>query len=258
MNEETGPITASMVVIGDEILSGRTKDVNVGHLADTMTVIGIDLVEVRMVSDDQGAIVEAVNALRGRTTYVFTTGGIGPTHDDITAEAVSAAFNLPCIYDERALDILSEAYASRNIDFTDARRRMARMPEGADLIENRVSAAPGFRIENVHVMAGVPKIMQAMLDAIVPTLRTGAKMLSESIVVPHGEGLIAVPLGKIHERHPGCVIGSYPKWDDGSFSTEIVVRSREKANLDKALQEVAEMVSNLDPSAAASRRTPHR
>ena len=243
--EGADPVTASMVVIGDEILSGRTKDVNVAHVAETMTLIGIDLVEVRIVSDDEDAIIEAVNALRERTTYLFTTGGIGPTHDDITAEAISKAFGLPCIYDERAMDILSKAYAERNMEFTDARSRMARMPQGADLIENRVSAAPGFRIGNVHVMAGVPKIMQAMLDAIVPTLRKGRPMLSRSVVAPMGEGRIGAPLSALQDAHPDVMIGSYPKWNDGKFSTEIVVRGRKEDSVSSALTAVREMLDEL-------------
>ena len=245
MNGKTDRITGSMVVIGDEILSGRTKDVNVGHLADTLTLVGIDLVEVRMVADDRDAIVEAVNALRARTTYVFTTGGIGPTHDDITADAISAAFGRPCVHDERALDILSKAYASRNIDFNESRRRMARMPDGAELIENRVSAAPGFRVENVYVMAGVPKVMQAMLDAIVPTLEHGQRMISRSIVCPTGEGIVARPLAAVQVANPDVVIGSYPKWNDGRFSTEIVVRGREEASVDKVLDEVSQMLDEV-------------
>ena len=245
MNEDETPVTASMVVIGDEILSGRTKDVNVGHLADTMTLVGIDLVEVRMVADDEPAIVEAVNALRARTTYIFTTGGIGPTHDDITADAISAAFGVPCIHDERALDILSRAYASRGIEFNEARRRMARMPEGSELIENRVSAAPGFRKENVHVMAGVPKIMQAMLDAVVPTLRTGRRMIAKSLVCPTGEGIVAVPLAAIQAANREVFIGSYPRWLDGRFSTEIVVRGRDEESVDKALADVSLMLDEV-------------
>ena len=164
-------VTAAMLVIGDEILSGRTKDRNIGHLADIMTAIGIDLKEVRIVPDDEDEIVAAVNALRGRYDYVFTTGGIGPTHDDITADAIAKAFGVPCEYDARALQLLEASYAKRDIEFTEARKRMARMPRGAEHIDNPVSIAPGFRIGNVHVMAGVPSIFQAMLDNVVPTLQ---------------------------------------------------------------------------------------
>src|SRR5690606_17515448 len=195
-------VTAAMVVIGDEILSGRTKDRNIGHLADMMTALGIDLKEVRIVPDDQAAIVEAVNALRARNTYVFTTGGIGPTHDDITADAIAAAFGVPCDYDEEAYRLLDEHYAARGIPFTDARKRMARMPKGAEHIRNPISVAPGFRIANVYVMAGVPAIFQAMLDEVAPTLKKGAKLLSVAVPSPFPEGTIGGPLAEIQRTHP--------------------------------------------------------
>ena len=203
-------VTAAMIVIGDEILSGRTKDKNIGFVADYLTGLGIDLTEVRIVADDQGAIIEAVNTLRARCDYVFTSGGIGPTHDDITAESISAAFGLPCTHHPQAMREMAEHYAKRGMEFTDARKRMARTPEGAELIDNPVSKAPGIRIENVYIMAGVPKIMQAMMDAIAPTLQGGAKMLSETVDCPFGEGTIGAKLGAIQERHDTTMIGSYP------------------------------------------------
>ena len=238
-------VTAAMIVIGDEIPSGRTKDKNIGHLADVMTAVGIDLKEVRIVPDEEDEIVAAVNALRTRYTYLFTTGGIGPTHDDITADSVSKAFDVPCEYEPRAYAMLEKSYASRDIEFTEARKRMARMPRGAELIENPVSVAPGFRIGNVHVMAGVPSIFQAMLDNVVPTLRTGAKMLSATVECPFGEGLIGGPLAEIQKAHPDTIIGSYPKYGDGKFSTELVVRARTQAALDAARAEVEAMVAGL-------------
>ncbi|MBO6725114.1 MAG: competence/damage-inducible protein A [Rhizobiaceae bacterium] len=238
-------ITAAMIVIGDEILSGRTKDLNVGHLAEIMTAIGIDLKEVRIVSDDEPAIVDAVNALRGAYTYVFTTGGIGPTHDDITAEAVSRAFGLPCPYDERAYATLEAYYAKRGIEFTEARKRMARMPQGAEHIDNPISLAPGFRIENVHVMAGVPAIFQAMLDNVVPTLKTGAKLLSDNVHCPHGEGVIGDRLAAIQKEHPDTIIGSYPKYRGGSFWTELVIRARDAEKLSAAKKAIETMVTEL-------------
>ncbi|MDN2565976.1 molybdopterin-binding protein [Aquibium sp. A9E412] len=238
-------VTAAMIVIGDEILSGRTKDRNVGHLAEILTAVGIDLTEVRIVADDAAAIGEAVNALRARNTYVFTSGGIGPTHDDITAEAVAAALGLPCAVDAAADALLAEHYARRGIDYTEARRRMARMPRGATHIANPVSAAPGFRIANVHVMAGVPAIFQAMLDAVLPTLRTGARLLSETVPCPFPEGTIGAPLAAIQTAHPDTIIGSYPKYDDGRFWTEIVVRSRDGAALATARAAVEAMVAGL-------------
>ncbi|MEW9838477.1 competence/damage-inducible protein A [Mesorhizobium marinum] len=238
-------VTAAMIVIGDEILSGRTKDRNIGHLADMMTAIGVDLKEVRVVADDEDDIVAAVNALRHRYDYVFTTGGIGPTHDDITADSVAKAFGVACDYDEKAMALLAQSYAARNIEFNDARKRMARMPVGADHIDNPVSVAPGFRIGNVHVMAGVPSIFQAMLDNVVPTLKTGTRLLSATVSCPHGEGIIGGPLAKIQEAHPDTIIGSYPKYLDGTFSTDLVVRARTQAALDAARQAVEAMVAAL-------------
>lgn len=243
-------ITAAMIVIGDEILSGRTKDRNIGHLADVMTAIGIDLKEVRIVSDDEADIVEAVNALRQRYTYVFTTGGIGPTHDDITADSIAKAFGVPCEYDEKAFALLGAHYAQRGVEFTESRKRMARMPRGAEHIDNPVSVAPGFRIDNVHVMAGVPSIFQAMLDNVVPTLRTGQKLLSETVHCPFGEGLIGGPLTEIQKAHPDTIIGSYPKYLDGSFWTELVIRARSPEVLDAATREVQSMVDGLAAATA--------
>ncbi|MGP2492166.1 competence/damage-inducible protein A [Mesorhizobium sp. PUT5] len=238
-------VTAAMLVIGDEILSGRTKDRNIGHLAEIMTAIGIDLKEVRIVPDEEDEIVAAVNAVRARYTYVFTTGGIGPTHDDITADSMARAFGVPCEYDARAYAMLEESYARRGLEFTEARRRMARMPRGAVHINNPVSTAPGFRIGNVHVMAGVPAIFQAMLDNVVPTLQGGARMLSATVQCPFGEGIIGGPLAEIQKRHPDTIIGSYPKYGDGKFWTELVVRSRSEEALEAARAEVQSMVDGL-------------
>jgi molybdenum cofactor synthesis domain-containing protein len=237
-------VTAAMIVIGDEILSGRTKDRNIGHLADIMTAIGIDLKEVRIVADEEDDIVAAVNALRTRHTYVFTTGGIGPTHDDITADAVAKAFGVPCGYDARAYAMLEANYEAREMEFTEARKRMARMPQGADHIDNPVSMAPGFRIGNVHVMAGVPSIFQAMLDNVVPTLRTGTKLLSQTVHCPFGEGTIGDALGAIQKAHPDTIIGSYPKYLDGRYWTELVVRARSREALDPAVAAVERMVAD--------------
>ncbi len=246
-------VTAAMVVIGDEILSGRTKDKNIGHLADIMTAIGIDLKEVRVVPDEEDEIVTAVNALRAKYTYVFTTGGIGPTHDDITADSISKAFGVPCEYDEKAYAMMEANYASRGMEFTEARKRMARMPRGADHIDNPVSMAPGFRIGNVHVMAGVPSIFQAMLDNVVPTLKTGTKLISVTIECPFGEGTIGGPLGEIQKRHPDTIIGSYPKYLDGTFRTDLVVRARSSEALEAARAEVAAMVAGLAEAAKAAK-----
>ncbi|MGE0499551.1 MAG: competence/damage-inducible protein A [Rhizobiaceae bacterium] len=239
-------VTAAMIVIGDEILSGRTKDRNIGHLADIMTAVGIDLKEVRIVADEEPAIVEAINVLRARNDYVFTTGGIGPTHDDITADAVARAFGVPCDYDPRAYSMLEESYSQRGMEYTEARKRMARMPVGAAHIDNPVSLAPGFRIGNVHVMAGVPAIFQAMLDNVVPTLRTGTKLLSATVHCRFGEGTIGGPLTEVQKAHPGTVMGSYPKYQDGTFWTELVVRARTEAELDAGRAAVEEMLAEIE------------
>jgi len=238
-------VTAAALVIGDEILSGRIREKNAGHLAAVLTAIGIDLREVRVVGDDEDAIIEAVNALRNHYTYVFTSGGIGPTHDDITAEAIAKAFGLPCDYDAQALKLLGDHYAARGLEFTVARKRMARMPEGAVHIDNPISKAPGFLIGNVHVMAGVPAVFQAMLDNVVPTLRTGRVLLSRSVHCPFGEGVIGEPLAKIQDEFPDIAIGSYPKYDSGKFWTDIVLRGAEEQRLGQAEAAVAAMVSTL-------------
>ncbi len=239
-------VTAAMIVIGDEILSGRTKDRNIGHLADMLAAVGIDLREVRIVPDVSDAIVEAVNALRARNTHVFTTGGIGPTHDDITADAVAAAFGVPIGPDPETFRLLADSYRSRGIEFNAARQRMARFPQGAVAIANPVSLAPGFSIGNVHVMAGVPAIFQAMLDNLVPRLETGTRMLTANVHCPHGEGAIGTALGDIQAAHPDTIIGSYPKYQDGRSWTELVVRARDAETLDKARMAVAAMVEALD------------
>ena len=208
-------VTAAVLVIGDEILSGRTKDKNIGTIADHLTSIGIDLVEVRIVPDEEDKIVEAVNALRARATYVFTTGGIGPTHDDITADAMAKAFGVSIGIDERAVAVMRPAYEQRGMHLTPARLRMARIPAGSDLIANTVSFAPGFIIGNVIVMAGVPNIMAAMLAEVTPRLATGQKMLSQSISISHPEGEIAEMFAAHQKLFPDVIMGSYPSFKDG-------------------------------------------
>jgi molybdenum cofactor synthesis domain-containing protein len=238
-------ITAAMLAIGDELLSGRTRDKNIGHLATMLTAVGIELLEVRIVPDDEAEIVAALNALRARYTYVFTSGGIGPTHDDITADAIAKAFGVPCEHDAKAMKLLGESYAARGVEFNEARQRMARMPLGAAHIENKVSVAPGFIVENVHVMAGVPAVFEAMVDAVLPTLRTGQILLSEAVHCPHGEGKIGTPLAEIQKAHPDTIIGSYPRMADGAFSVEIIVRSKDKAALDAAKSAVEAMIAGF-------------
>lgn len=231
---DAGAPSAGILVIGDEILSGRTKDRNVGYIADVLTNAGVELREVRIVGDDEAAIVAALDALRHAYTYVFTTGGIGPTHDDITADAVGRAFGRPVDVDPRARAVLEAHYARTDRELNAARLRMARMPQGAELIDNPVSGAPGFRIGNVFVMAGVPAIMQAMMGALLPQLEGGARVMSETVEVSVGEGDIAEGLGELATRHRGVALGSYPFHDGQRFRTRIVARSRDAAALAKA------------------------
>lgn len=233
--------TAAMLAIGDELLSGRTKDKNIGHLADLLTVAGIDLKEVRIVADEEDAIVEALNALRARYTYVFTSGGIGPTHDDITADSVAAAFGVSIDHDPRAIAMLAERFPPDQLN--EARLRMARIPAGADLIANSVSKAPGFNIGNVYVMAGVPSIMQAMLDVVAPTLQTGVKILSDTVRAGLREGDIGTALAEVAKAHPDVSIGSYPFFSETGPDTNVVVRSRDPEALAAAMEAVKAMIA---------------
>jgi molybdenum cofactor synthesis domain-containing protein len=240
-NEARQVVTAAVLVIGDEILSGRTKDRNIGYIAEYLTAIGIDLREVRVVPDVESEIVAAVNALRVRYDHVLTTGGIGPTHDDITANAVAKAFGVAIDFDPRAVAILSERYGKA--DLNEARMRMARMPAGAELIVNPISKAPGFSIGNVHVMAGVPAIMQAMLDGLAARLPTGLKVLSRSVPAGMGEGRIAKPLADVQSAFPDVSIGSYPTFEpEIGFTTTLVLRSRDEARLAAAETAVKAML----------------
>jgi molybdenum cofactor synthesis domain-containing protein len=238
-------VTAALLVIGDEILSGRTKDKNIGYTAEYLTALGIDLKEVRVVPDEQPEIVAALNALRARYTYVFTTGGIGPTHDDITAEAVAKAFGVPADFNPQAVEILSARLAQTGGVMNEARMRMTRMPVGAQLVLNKISAAPGFRIENVIVMAGIPAVMQAMLDYVAPQLETGAKMLSETVQANCREGDIGTELGVIAKANPQVIIGSYPFMDERGANAHVVMRSRDQAKLAEVKAAVEAMLSRL-------------
>ena len=245
-----GVVTAALVVIGDEILSGRTKDRNIGYIAEYLTEIGIDLREVRVVPDVEAEIIAAVNALRARYTHVLTTGGIGPTHDDITADAVARAFGVPIDFDPRAVAILAERYG--RADLNEARMRMARIPAGADLIANPVSKAPGFSLGNVHVMAGVPTIMQAMLDARAPSLARGKRMLSRSVAAGMGEGRIAKGLAAVQADFPDVLIGSYPTFEEGvGYTTNVVLRSRDAARLEAAESAVRAMIEVVRAATAS-------
>ncbi|WOJ88993.1 molybdopterin-binding protein [Methylocapsa polymorpha] len=241
---QAASVTAAILVIGDEILSGRTKDKNIGYIADYLTKIGIDLREVRVVADVKADIVAAVNALRARYNYLFTTGGIGPTHDDVTAEAIGAALGVEIVEDPRAIALLLERIKPE--DLNEARRRMARIPQGAELVENKISKAPGFWIGNVIVMAGVPTIMQAMLDEVAPRLATGARMVAETVSAGGlPEGAYAAALGEVASANPELSIGSYPSFRDGRFHNEIVVRGRDPMRVGDVAAAINALVSRL-------------
>ncbi len=239
----TEVVTAGILVIGDEILSGRTKDKNIGFIAEYLTNIGIDLKEVRVVADDEQDIVDALNALRNRYNYVFTTGGIGPTHDDITADSVAKAFGVGIDYHPDVVERFRKRFQG---DLNEARLRMARVPDGASLVESATIMAPGFWIGNVIVMAGVPTIMQAMMDIVAPKLKVGQRMLSESVRANAREGDVGTPLREIALAHPDTVIGSYPFRDEeGNPNTNLVVRSRDPDKLRAAMTAVEEMLASL-------------
>ena len=227
-------VTAAVLVIGDEILSGRTRDCNINYIAAHLTRVGIRLQEVRVVADDETAIVEAVDALRARYTYVITTGGIGPTHDDITSDAIAKALGVPIDHDPRAVALLDAYFAKRGVEPTPARMRMARIPHGAELIANAVSIAPGFMIGNVIVLAGVPDVMQVMLDDVTPRLRTGAKMLTATIKLSRAEGDVADLFAAHQQTFPDVAMGSYPSFAEGRVSTQLVLRSINSAALESA------------------------
>jgi len=236
-------VTAGILVIGDEILSGRTKDKNIGFIAEYLTNIGIDLKEVRVVADDEDAIVEGLDALRHRYDYVFTTGGIGPTHDDITVDSVAKAFGVEVMHHPDVVERFKQRFGP---DVNEARLRMARFPVGSALVESATIMAPGFWIGNVITMAGVPAIMQAMMDIVAPKLRSGKRMLSESVKANAREGDIGGPLREIALAHPDTVIGSYPFQDeDKKPNTNLVVRSRDPEKLRAAMDAVQAMLATL-------------
>ena len=237
--------TAAVLLIGNEVLSGRTKDKNLGFIADYLSALGIDLMEARVIADDESDIVAAVNALRVRYTYVFSTGGIGPTHDDITADCMAKAFGVGISHHPEAVEILTAYYKEVGREANEARMRMARIPEGATLINNPVSKAPGFRIGNVFVMAGVPKIMQAMMDALAPQLTTGSVAKSITIEFQGGEGDVAKPLGAIQDQFPNVTIGSYPFESPQGYATNLVLRARDIDALEDAAQAVSTMAEDL-------------
>lgn len=235
--------SAAMLVIGDEILSGRTRDANMHHLAGKLTEHGIDLKEVRVVSDDAGAIETAIRDLSARFDHLFTSGGIGPTHDDITADCVARAMGDRISVRDDARALLAAHYDRQGVDFNAARQRMARIPDRATLIDNPVSVAPGFTLDNVHVMAGVPSVFQAMVDSILPHLTGGAPLLSRTLRIDRGEGEIAGPLGQVAQDHPDLSIGSYPFIQNGVFGANIVIRGTDKGRLEHAAATLTQLFS---------------
>ncbi len=227
--------TAAILIIGDEILSGRTQDTNTHFLAGELTAHGIDLLQVRVVPDDAPTIINAVRELSSTHTHLFTSGGIGPTHDDITADCIAAAFEVPIDIRDDARALLTEFYTAKNADITAARLRMARIPQGAVLIENPVSIAPGFTLENVHVMAGVPAVFKAMVASLLPTLTGGTPLLSQTLRLMFPESQIAKPLGEIAQANPDISLGSYPFSRDGKYGSNIVARGPDLEKLDAVL-----------------------
>jgi len=240
-SEATDPVTAALIVIGEEILSGRTRDENISYIATYLTSIGINLREVRVVPDIEAEIVAAVRELAARFTYVFTTGGIGPTHDDVTTEAIAKAFGVQAPIDPRAVAEMRKGYAGNEL--TPARLRMARIPEGAELVDNPVSRAPGFMLGNVVVMAGIPRIMQVMLDAVAPRLKKGRPMLSRSVRIEAPEGDVAPGLAALQAAHPQVQIGSYPFFEKGTLGTYVVLRSVDEESLGAALRGVFDLIA---------------
>jgi molybdenum cofactor synthesis domain-containing protein len=237
--------TAGIIIIGDEILSGRTKDTNINWIASELNNVGIRLIEARIIADDMDTIVKTIQTFSKKFTYVFSCGGIGPTHDDITTEAVAKAFNKKLEKNSEAMRRLKVHYEGTNIDFNEARQKMAIIPKNSTLIDNPVSAAPGYKIENLFVFAGVPKIMQGMFHTIVNELTGGKKLLSKTVSSNIGEGLIAKDLEKIENDFVDVKIGSYPYFKPGSFGTSIVLRSENTTQLNKASEAVLSAVIKL-------------
>jgi len=249
MTTAASPPTSAIIIIGDEILSGRTQDTNVRYLAERMASMGIRLKEVRIVPDVQQVIIDTVNELRRRHTYIFTTGGIGPTHDDITTDCIAAAFGRKVVRHPRIVAAMEAFFGAK---LNEARLRMANVPDGdgVSLIENEMSIAPGYRIENVFVMAGVPSIAQAMFEALAPTLTKGDPVFSQSVDAEVREGDIADALTAIQNTHPGVAIGSYPYAHSGKLGTSIVARSTDKAEITVVINAVAAAMRALNAEPA--------
>jgi molybdenum cofactor synthesis domain-containing protein len=236
-------VTAGVVIIGNEILSGRTQDENLAFLARGLNTVGVRLREARVIPDDAAVIAATVNELRGKFDYVFTTGGIGPTHDDITAQSIADAFGVPLVLHPEAKRLLETHYQPGELN--EARLRMARVPEGAVLLLNPISRAPGFRIGNVFVLPGVPSIMQAIFDELKHRLKGGVPVLARSLSCQLGEGTLAADLARLQARYPDIEIGSYPYFRRGDFGVTLVLRGTERARLEQATAELAALIRTL-------------
>ncbi|QUD89714.1 competence/damage-inducible protein A [Phenylobacterium montanum] len=242
MNATTERVTAAVLIIGDEILSGRTQDTNLNAIAKFLGTHGVDLAEARVVADVHEEIVDALNALRARYDYVLTTGGIGPTHDDITADAVAAAFSVPLSEHPEIIAMMQARW--QGVELTPARRRMARVPEGGELVKNPVGGPPGFTIGNVFVMAGVPQVMRGMLEDVGWRLKGGAVVLSRTVRVEgFGEGVIAEPLEQVARAHPAMALGSYPFFTPEGYGANLVLRGRDAGEIEAAIQELVEALT---------------
>jgi molybdenum cofactor synthesis domain-containing protein len=244
MNEEK-IVTACVVIIGNEILSGRTQDTNLAYIAQGLNEVGVTLREARVIPDIAEVIIATINEMRAKYDYVFTTGGIGPTHDDITSESIARAFGVPWTLHPEAHELMVARYRQQGVELNEARLRMAHTPEGASLIRNPVSGAPGFRIGNVFIMAGIPRVMQGMFDSAKQELKGGRPMLSRSIACHLPEGIIAKGLGEIQGRYPDLDIGSYPFYRTGAFGTSLVLRGRDAERLAAGTEEVVALVRAL-------------
>lgn len=238
--------TAAVLLIGNEILSGRTQDINLQHITESLSAIGVRVCECRIIPDVESVIVDAVNTMREQYTYVFTTGGIGPTHDDITAQCIANAFDVPLLQHPQAVALLREYFTARGVEANEARMRMANVPQGGTLVDNPVSVAPGFCIHNVYVMAGVPKIMRAMLANIIPTLEHGDALLSVTVVCNLPEGLIARPLAGLQREFPQLDLGSYPGKRNTTLQVSLVARGIDRNALTEVCARLSQLVLELD------------
>ncbi len=245
LSDENTNITAALILIGNELLSGRTQDANLSHLARRLNEVGIGLVEARVIADVEDTIVATVNELRAQVDYVFTTGGIGPTHDDITAESIAKAFGVSLIQHPEARRRLIEYFETRGVEINEARLRMANTPQGAELIANQISVAPGFYIDNVFVMAGVPKVMRVMLEEVLPRLKRGRPIDNVTVVCDLPEGTVAAGLRDIQSRNPELSIGSYPGKSQNGYRVSLVVRGTAGEQVNQAARDIESLVEEL-------------